>query len=88
MDLDIWDCSERKVNLSYSRRNTYNINWINPAFSDVEKPFLFSEFDAKSENKKSFSMSEKAQIETGYTCLFKAQILYSCINNVFQNFWF
>ena len=39
------------------------------AFSDVEKPFLFSDLvalTAKSENKKGFSMSEKARISSRF----------------------
>ena len=38
-----------------------------PGFSDVEKPFLFSDLAvkaAKSENKKGFSTSEKARISS------------------------
>ena len=40
-------------------------SWVIRAFSDVEKPFLFSNLvnkAAKSDNKKDFSMSENAQI--------------------------
>ena len=42
-------------------------SWVIRAFSDVEKPFLFSDLaikTAKSENKKGVSTSEKARISS------------------------
>ena len=45
------------------------------AFSDVEKPFLFSDFKAaKSENKKELSTSEKARIIKTGACLIQVYI--------------